>query len=58
MKAWSEKAWWLEYGQHIDPRPISERPWREVEEYETLREYTVRFRSTPPAQPTSPPQRR
>jgi hypothetical protein len=55
-KAWRERAWWNEYGQRLDPRPLDERPWREVEEYETLRNYTLRYR--PPQPSTSPPQQR
>ena len=28
-----ERATWDRLGHHFDPRPLGERPWREVEEY-------------------------
>jgi hypothetical protein len=33
-KLWSERNWYSQIGAAIDPRPVRDRPWREVREYE------------------------
>jgi hypothetical protein len=35
-KFWSERAFHERLGIVIDPRPLGERPWREVREYELM----------------------
>lgn len=35
-KFWSERAWHEQLGVALDPRPLAERPWREVREYELI----------------------
>ena len=36
IKWWSERAWNEQLGIHVDPRPVGDRPWREVDEYMKL----------------------
>ena len=40
-KFWSERAWHEQLGVSIDQRPVAERPWREVREYELLMQAEV-----------------
>ncbi len=40
-KAFSEQTYWQRYGIHVDPRPLRDRPWREIEEYRVLTEYLI-----------------
>lgn len=35
-KFWAERAWHTRLGVVYDPRPVPDRPWKEVEEYEVI----------------------
>lgn len=41
-KFWLEQAMHQRMGIVVDPRPLGQRPWREVQEYLTLLEMQVR----------------
>lgn len=43
-KYWSERAWHEQLGVPVDPRPVSERPWREVVEYQRLMQMEAQVR--------------
>jgi len=45
-KFWSERAWHEQLGVSVDPRPIHERPWREVREYELIMQAEVQVRKS------------
>jgi hypothetical protein len=35
-KYFHEQKYWMRLGIHADPRPLDERPWREVHEYDII----------------------
>lgn len=43
-KYWSERAWWEQLGLHIDERPLRQRPWREVVQYEVIMQAEAQVR--------------
>jgi hypothetical protein len=38
IKYWEEKKFWHRLGIRTDPRPLEDRPWREVHEYGVIME--------------------